>query len=217
MPTSFRRERRASAGRLRLPLSRLRSGGAVSLCGAAQLHARRRTALLVLGAARPARLRARRAGAAFCLWPRQCGDARCADARAKPRLGGFRRGFDNINNVKQVATSPEIGWPTIPLYEHSGASVRIDTFDAAALYAYTNRDALTAKLLADLEAEYDDTGTISASDKAKAIKKLERELWVQRHVVEARFLQAREVGTKLLRPTRTPVPVLLGCKPFGGR
>ena len=84
------------AGRLRLPLPRLRAGGAVSLCGAAQLHARRRAARGLSRAARPARLRARRAGAAERLWPRQCGDARRARARAETpaRRRRRRRGTD---------------------------------------------------------------------------------------------------------------------------
>ena len=85
-----RPERTVAARRLRHACACVRSGGSFSLCGRSQLHAAGCAAGKISRHARYARFCARRAGAGQCAWPRQFGDARCAEASSRTACAASR-------------------------------------------------------------------------------------------------------------------------------
>jgi hypothetical protein len=140
-------------------------------------------------------------------------------ASGKPVLAGHSSGnnFRQLGQT-QVAVVPKIGWPTQMIENIDGTQHQtLQVLNGAALFAYVNKDALLAKVLADIDADYNNPNAIPADEKAKRVADLTKAIWDQSVVVEMRYLETHKLGSKLLRPKDMPAEIILGCKPFGTR
>ncbi len=125
-------------------------------------------------------------------------------------FGGHRRGSSIGHRGLQVATSPQIAWPTT----RPGIDA-MEVPDAPALVAWLLRDQLKAAAINHIRTTFTDEGAISAADKPAMLVEVAKRVWHQRRIVEAAYLVCSATGVRNLnRPRSTPTEILLDILPW---